>query len=122
MRTAASKGDAEVVEMLVKAKANINERDGKVNTSAAFPLYFPSIYISIVQQYSLWCCVLLPISVTCARACGDCVFLIQCINAHGVMQDESLIWSAASLGHSEVVEVLIEAKASIGDGDKNVNN
>ena len=48
MRTAASKGDAKVVGMLVKAKANINERDGKVNTSAAFPLYFPSIYISIV--------------------------------------------------------------------------
>ena len=47
MRTAASKGDAKVVEMLVKAKANINERDGKVNTSAAFPLYFPYIYIYI---------------------------------------------------------------------------
>ena len=54
MRTAASKGDAKVVEMLVKAKANINERDGKVNTSAAFPLYFPYIYI--YRMRSSICC------------------------------------------------------------------
>ena len=53
---------------------------------------------------------------------GDCLLLTQCIGVYGVVQNESLILSAASLGHSEVVEVLIEAKASIGDGDKNVNN
>ena len=50
------------------------------------------------------------------------MLLTQCIGVYGVVQNESLILSAASLGHSEVVEVLIEAKANIGDGDKNVNN
>ena len=48
--------------------------------------------------------------------------LTHCIGFYGVVQDESLILSAASLGHFEVVVMLIEAKASIGDGDKNVNN
>ena len=56
MRTAASKGDAKVVEMLVKAKANINERDGKVNTSAAFPLYFPYIYFDCVAVFVVVLC------------------------------------------------------------------
>ena len=56
MRTAASKGDAEVVEMLVKAKANINERDGKVNTFAALPLYFPFIYFDCVAVFVVVLC------------------------------------------------------------------